>query len=178
MQKAIQQNARKTANHLRGYRTEVLRKISAVKVRTKIASEAARQTLAHNCRNLAQIAGTSCALRPDWAEILSRGRFSTKFGVETGKMNSATRRNRFYAKRRPERMKRHPVWRKMGSSMCVCVLRRDGAVYGRFRSSFRRSRVPTAAYGIYSSNRVRMQFPHLLHAWTTDSRGSEPTQAC
>ena len=34
-------------------------------------------------------------------------------------MISATRRNRFYAKRRPERMKRHPVWRKMDSSMCA-----------------------------------------------------------
>ena len=46
MQKAIQQNAKKTTNHFQGYRTEVLREISAVKVRTKIASESARQTLA------------------------------------------------------------------------------------------------------------------------------------
>ena len=57
---------------------------------------------------LAQIAGTSYALRPDGADILSRSEFSTKFGVETGKMNTATRRNRFYTKLCSERMKRHP----------------------------------------------------------------------
>ena len=57
MQKAIQQNARKTANHLREYRTEVLGKISGVKIRTEIASESARQTLTQNWRQLpAQVA--------------------------------------------------------------------------------------------------------------------------
>ena len=61
---------------------------------------------------LAPIAGASCALCPDGAEILSRGGFSTKFGVETGKMNTAARRNRFYAKKRSERMKWDPFWKK------------------------------------------------------------------
>ena len=60
MQKAMQQNARKPANRFLGYRTKVLRKISAVKVRTKIASESARQTLAQtndaNCRHKLRIA--------------------------------------------------------------------------------------------------------------------------
>ena len=51
-QKAKQQNAKKPANHLRGYRTEVLGKISGVKVRTEIASESARQTLTQNWRQL------------------------------------------------------------------------------------------------------------------------------
>lgn len=51
-QKAKQQNARKPANHLRGYRTEVLGKISGVKVRTEIESESARQTWARNWRQL------------------------------------------------------------------------------------------------------------------------------
>ena len=51
-QKAKQQNARKPANHLRGYRTEVLGKISGVKVRTEIASESARQILTQNWRQL------------------------------------------------------------------------------------------------------------------------------
>ena len=37
---------RKTTNHLRGYRTEVQKKISAIKSRTRSASESARQTLA------------------------------------------------------------------------------------------------------------------------------------
>ena len=51
-QKAKQQNARKPANHLRGYRTEVLGKISGVKIRTEIASESARQTWTQNWRQL------------------------------------------------------------------------------------------------------------------------------
>ena len=53
-QKAKQQNARKPANHLRGYRTEVLGKISGVKVRTEIESESARQIargIGANCRH-------------------------------------------------------------------------------------------------------------------------------
>ena len=85
MQKAIQTNAKKTSNHLRGYRAEVQGKISRIKVRTEIAFESARA--------------------PRWAEIISRGGFSTKFGAEAGKMNIATRINRFYTKRRLERMK-------------------------------------------------------------------------
>ena len=122
-QKAKQQNARKPANHLRGYRTEVLGKISGVKVRTEIASESARQTWARNWR---QLPARVAQLRPIGAEILSRGGFSTKFGVETGKMNSAARRNRFYAKRRSERTKWDPFLENMGSSCCICVLRRAG----------------------------------------------------
>ena len=51
-------------------------------------------------RKLSQPAGTNCALRPDWSEFLPRDVFSTKFSVETGKMITVTRRNRFYAKRR------------------------------------------------------------------------------
>ena len=53
-QKAKQQNAKKPANHLRGYRTEVLGKISGVKVRTEIESESARQIgrgIGANCRH-------------------------------------------------------------------------------------------------------------------------------
>ena len=46
--------------------------------------------------------------------------YSTKFGVETGKMNSSARRNRFYAKRRLERTKWDPFLKKMGSSCCFC----------------------------------------------------------
>ena len=165
MQKAIQQNAKKRAHHLQGYRMEVLRKISAVKGTPDF------------CAKLAQSAGTNCALRPDWAECFSRGGFSTKLGVETGKMISATRRNRFYAKRRPERMKRHPVWTKMGSSMCVCVLRRAGTIYDRFRSSFRRSRLPAAAFGSYSSNRARW-LPKCSTRGQQILRGSDTTRAC
>ena len=57
MQKAIQQHAKKTVNHFRGYRTEVLGKISGGKIRTEIASESARQTLTQNWRKLpAQVA--------------------------------------------------------------------------------------------------------------------------
>ena len=69
-------------------------------------------------------------------------------------MISATRRNRFYAKRRFERMKRHPVWTETGSSICVCVLCRSGIHWLYFRPSFRRSRVPTAAFWICSQNRT------------------------
>ena len=122
-QKAKQQNARKPANHLRGYRTEVLGKISGVKVRTEIESESARQNCARNWR---QLPARVAQLRPIGAEILSRGGFSTEFGVETGKMNSAARRNRFYAKRRTERTKWDPFLENMGSSCYVCVLRRAG----------------------------------------------------
>ena len=52
MQKAIQQDARKTANCLREYRTEVLRKISAIKIRTELSPELARQIPAHGDANL------------------------------------------------------------------------------------------------------------------------------
>ena len=104
LQKAIQQNARKTANHIRGYRTEVLGKISELEVRTEISFESARQTLTQNWRQFpAQVA--HCAPMGHGAEILSRGEFSTKFGVETKKINTAARRNQFYAKRRTERIK-------------------------------------------------------------------------
>ena len=63
-QKAKQQNARKPANHLRGYRTEVLGKISGVKVRTEIASESARQTWTRNWR---QLPARVAQLRPNGA---------------------------------------------------------------------------------------------------------------
>ena len=88
-QKAKQQNARKPANHLRGYRTEVLGKISGVKVRTEIESESARQTWARNWR---QFAGTSCAIAPHWSinslprrildEIWRRDRKNEQRGAE------------------------------------------------------------------------------------------------
>ena len=104
MQKAIQQNARKPANHLRGYRTEVLGKISGVKFEPKLRPN----QRANFDAKLAPIAGASYALRPDGAENFTRGGFSTKFCVETGKMNTAARRNRFYANRHSERMKWDP----------------------------------------------------------------------
>ena len=116
MQKAIQQNAKKTANHLRGYRTDVLRKISAVKVRTGIASESARQTFAQNWRQLpARVA--HCA--PMAQKFSPEANSLRNLASRPKKMNSATQRNRFYAKRHPEQMKRHPFCRKMGSSMCL-----------------------------------------------------------
>ena len=46
---------KKTANHFQGYRTKVLRKISAVKVGTKIASESAR-IIGASCRHELRIA--------------------------------------------------------------------------------------------------------------------------
>ena len=48
-------------------------------------------------------------MRPDGPEILPRGGFSTKFGVKTGKMNTATRRNRFYAKTAFRTDEREPI---------------------------------------------------------------------
>ena len=55
------------------------------------------------------------------SEISSRSVFSTKSDVETEKMNTAARRNRFYAKRRTERMKRRGFEQKSGSSYYLCV---------------------------------------------------------
>ena len=63
MQKTIQQNARKTANHFRGYRTEVLGKITGV----KFGPNCVRISAPDFDAKLAPIAGTSCALRPDGA---------------------------------------------------------------------------------------------------------------
>ena len=71
-QKAKQQNAKKPANHLQGYRTEVLGKISGVKVRTEIESESARQIARGIWR---QLPARVAQLRPIGAEILSRGGF-------------------------------------------------------------------------------------------------------
>ena len=110
---------------------------------------------------LTQSAGTNCALRADWAEFLSQGRFSTKFGVETGKMISATRRNRSYAKRHPERMKRRRFCRTIDSSIASEFYAVPAIDYGRSRSLFWRSRLPTAAFGLYSSDRV---WWHLVSA--------------
>ena len=67
MQKAIQQDARKTANCPRGYRTEVLRKISAIKIRTELRPELARQIPAHGDANLPS---RVARLRPEGPEIL------------------------------------------------------------------------------------------------------------
>ena len=59
-----------------------------------------------NCRHELRIA-------PRWGRnSLPRRILAKIFGVETGKMNSAAWRNRLYAKRRPERMKLHPFWKK------------------------------------------------------------------
>ena len=58
-QKAKHQNARKPANHLRGYRTEVLGKISGVKVRHELRNSAPLEhkfsPAADSRRNLASI---------------------------------------------------------------------------------------------------------------------------
>ena len=150
LQKAIQQNARKTANCLRGYRTEVLKNISAIKVWTELypelRPELARQIPAHGDANLPAELRNYGASSDRGSENPSRGVFSTKSGVETGKMNTATRRNRFCAKRRPERMKRRRFRLKSGSTLLFMRLRRSESIDGRFRLSFRRLRLPTDAY--------------------------------
>ena len=51
LRKAMQQNARKPANRPPRNKGEVLRQISAVKIRTNTASESTRQTLAQNDAN-------------------------------------------------------------------------------------------------------------------------------
>ena len=129
-QEAKQQNARKTASRLRGYRTEVLRKISAIKVWTELRPELrpeSRPELAHKSRRMEthicrQNGAINGASSDQGSEISSRSVFSTKSDVETGKMNTAARRNRFYAKRRTERMKRRGFGQKSGSSYYLCVV--------------------------------------------------------
>ena len=114
LQKAIQQD---DLGKMRGkqliafekYRTEVLRKISAIKVWTELRPELrpescpelarkSRRMETHICR---QNGAINSASSDQGSEIPSRSVFSTKSDVETGKMNTAARRNRFYAKRRP-----------------------------------------------------------------------------
>ena len=56
---------KETTNHLQGYRKEVLRKISAVKSRTKIASESMRQTLAQ----IGAICRHELRFAPRWVRI-------------------------------------------------------------------------------------------------------------
>ena len=63
MQKAIQQNARKTANHLQGYRTEALRKISGVKNSNR---NCVRISAPDFDAKLAPIAGHKLRIAPRW----------------------------------------------------------------------------------------------------------------
>ena len=149
-QEAKQQNARKTANTLRGYRTEVLRKISAIKVWTELRPEL-RPELAHKSRRMEthicrQKRRNYSASSDQGSEISSRSVFSTKSDVETGKMNTAARRNRFYAKRRTERMKRRGFGQKSGSSYYLCVDAGLRSINADSQLSFLRSSLPTDAY--------------------------------
>ena len=73
-------------------------------------------------------------MRPDGAKIILRGGFSTKFGVETGKMNTAARRNRFYAKRRPERTKWDPFLKKWVRSVAFAFYGAPASVDGISRN--------------------------------------------
>ena len=153
-QEAKQQNARKTASRLRGYRTEVLRKISAIKVWTELRPELrpeSRPELAHKSRRMEthicrQDGAINGASSDQGSEIPSRSVFSTKSDVETGKMNTAARRNRFYAKRRTERMKRRGFGQKSGSSYYLCVDAGLRSINADSQLSFLRSSLPTDAY--------------------------------
>ena len=103
------------------------------------------------CQHELRIAPKLQKLAPAFRKMFSL-ETDSRINLESKPKNSSAQRKkkRFYAKRCPKRMKWQPIERKMNSSMCICVLRRAGAIYSRFRSLFRRSKLPTVAIGIYS----------------------------
>ena len=174
MQKAIQQNARKTANHLQGSGTEVLGKISGVKVQTEVASEPARQTLTQNWRQLSAQVAHCAPMGPKFSPAANSRRNSAS---RPEKMNTAARRNRFYAKRRSERMKWDPFWKKWVRPFAFAFYGAPASIDGISRNNS----------GDYEFLRRHMGFmvqtgygvsPNDAAARTTDSQGLEPTRAC
>ena len=147
LQKAIQQDARKTANCLRRYRTKVLRKISAIKARTELRPELARQIPAHGDANLPfRIA----RLRRDYGPRVQKfsprrlldeiwRRVRTKWTPRRGATNSA--QNGVLKERNGTRLKKNQV-----RPYYLCVHAAPASIDGRFQLSFRRSRLPTDAY--------------------------------
>ena len=173
MQKAIQQNAKKTANHLQGYRTKLLRKISGVKIRTEIASESARQTLAQNWRKLpARVA--HCA---PMEQIFFQRQI----------LDEIWRRDR----KNVQRDAKKPILRKTASrtNKTAPVLLKNGFVLMRLRFTPCRRQLTafpglvleiTSSYGGIWGLLFRrsMESPRIPHPRTTDSRASETTRAC